>query len=190
MIHCTVVTSASNPCSIAGSATDSAVKSLAITSTASAMAPSPRICALLSASAAPPAQPPSNPDPHKRSPHAAHPRTKVAGNLPQSGAAATLKRMSPLRHFARRPRRPSSNSVAKKLQKADNGSNCPEGLREPKVERIGVVATVEQEQMPLPLEERPDDTRAFAHTAINIAGIAAAIVMMWAIDASRRNGWR
>ena len=51
MIHCTVVTSVPKPCSIAGRATERAVKSLAMTSTASAMAPSPMICAVLSASA-------------------------------------------------------------------------------------------------------------------------------------------
>ena len=170
MIHCTVVTSASNPCSIAGSATDSAVKSLAITSTASAMAPSPKICALFSASACAACSAPVK----SRSPQALSPRRAPAHQggpaICHNPAQPQPSTNAPLRHFARRPRRPSSNSVAKKLQKADNGSNCPEGLREPKVERIGVVATVEQEQMPLPLEERPGDSRAFAHTAINIAG--------------------
>ena len=43
------------------------------------------------------------------------------------------------------------------------------------------MATVQREQM-LPLEERPGETRAFAHAIINIAGIALSVVMMWAID--------
>jgi hypothetical protein len=53
--HCTVVTSAPRSFSIAGRATESAVKSLPITKTAMAMAAMPRICALLNAGApAPP----------------------------------------------------------------------------------------------------------------------------------------
>jgi biopolymer transport protein ExbB/TolQ len=47
--------------------------------------------------------------------------------------------------------------------------------------RVGVVATVQQEQIPLPLEERRGDSGLFVHTVIVSAGLAAAVVMMWAI---------
>ena len=43
------------------------------------------------------------------------------------------------------------------------------------------MATVQQERM-LPLEERPGETRAYAHAAFNVAGIAISVSMMWAID--------
>src|SRR4029453_17913638 len=48
MTHCTVVTSAPNSCSIAGSAPLNAVKSLATTRTANAIAARPRIVDLFS----------------------------------------------------------------------------------------------------------------------------------------------
>ena len=43
------------------------------------------------------------------------------------------------------------------------------------------MATVEHEQLTLALEEQPGDSGSFAHAAINLAGIGAAIVIMWAI---------
>jgi biopolymer transport protein ExbB/TolQ len=43
------------------------------------------------------------------------------------------------------------------------------------------VATVEQEQILLPLEERPGNSQTLLHAAVVCAGIAASIVMMWAI---------
>ena len=43
------------------------------------------------------------------------------------------------------------------------------------------MATVQREQIPLLLEERPGDSRALVHAAIVSAGLAAAVVMMWAI---------
>ena len=42
------------------------------------------------------------------------------------------------------------------------------------------MATVQQE-LPLPVEERPGDRGAFVHTAFVGAGLVAAVVMMWAI---------
>ena len=44
------------------------------------------------------------------------------------------------------------------------------------------MATVEREQMPLLLEEPAGDGQTFLHAAVVCAGIAASIVMMWAID--------
>jgi hypothetical protein len=43
------------------------------------------------------------------------------------------------------------------------------------------VATAQQDRMPLPLVERPGDSRASVHTVIVSAGLAAAVVMMRAI---------
>ena len=43
------------------------------------------------------------------------------------------------------------------------------------------MATVQQERMPLSLEERPGDSGAFVHAGFVGAGLLAAVVMMWAI---------
>ena len=43
------------------------------------------------------------------------------------------------------------------------------------------MATAQQERMPLPLVERPGDSGILVHAVIVGAGLAAAVVMMWAI---------